>query len=192
VSHSAIYDRSAERMVVFGGGASAGHYLNDTWALSMRGAPTWAQPTFAGTPPAARLGHSTTYDPVQNRMIVFGGYGVEYFNDVRSLRWPTVVGVDDRVARARVGGLRPPAPNPSDGRTTFSFSIAEAGRVQLGVYDVGGRLVRMLVDGQRGSGTETVLWSGTDESGARVPAGLYFVRLAGPRMHETRGIIMLR
>jgi flagellar hook assembly protein FlgD len=60
------------------------------------------------------------------------------------------------------------------------------------VYDVSGRLVRRLVDGERGAGTEAAVWNGTDESGTRLGAGVYFVRLAGPGLRETRRVILLR
>ena len=66
------------------------------------------------------------------------------------------------------------------------------GRVRLGVYDASGRLVRRLVDGERRAGAETVVWDGLNASGARLGAGVYFVRLAGPGLRETRRLILLR
>ena len=74
----------------------------------------------------------------------------------------------------------------------MSFALAQAGRVQLGVYDVSGRRVRQLVDGERRAGTETVVWNGTAESGAKLGAGVYFVKLAGPGIRETRRVILLK
>ena len=47
---------------------------NDVWALSLAGTPAWTQLTPTGTPPSARYGHSAIYDPVRDRMVVFGGY----------------------------------------------------------------------------------------------------------------------
>jgi flagellar hook assembly protein FlgD len=74
----------------------------------------------------------------------------------------------------------------------MTYSIAQAGRVQLGVYDASGRLMRRLVDGERRAGAETVVWNGTSESGSRLEPGVYFVRLAGPGTQMTRKIVLLR
>jgi hypothetical protein len=70
-NHRAIYDPVRDRMVVFGG--YQGGYLNDVWALSLSGTPTWTQLTPAGTLPAVRSGHGAIYDPVRDRMVIFGG-----------------------------------------------------------------------------------------------------------------------
>ena len=53
ISHSAVYDPVRDRMVgyYFPG---LGYPLNDVWALSLAGTPTWTQLTPTGTPPSAR------------------------------------------------------------------------------------------------------------------------------------------
>ena len=84
--HSAIYDPVRDRMVVFGGRPTSG-YLNDVWALSLAGTPDWAQLAPTGTLPGARNVHSAIYDPVRDRMAVFGGYADSYLNDVWMLTW---------------------------------------------------------------------------------------------------------
>jgi hypothetical protein len=145
----------------------------------------WASPT--------RIYHTAIHDPVRDRMVVFGGWsGSSYLNDVWALGWCTTCGVGGPQAQPLIAGLQPPAPNPTRGTTAVSFALAQAGRVQLGVYDVSGRLVRQLVIGERRAGAETVVWNGTAESGSRLGAGVYFVRLAGPGIRETRRVILLK
>jgi hypothetical protein len=74
------------------------------------------------------------------------------------------------------------APNPSAGPARLTFTLAEAGPVRLGLYDLGGRAVRTLVRDARGAGSCTVAWDGRDDRGAPVPPGVYFARLeAGGR-----------
>jgi len=90
-AHSMIYDPIRDRIVVFGGlGIIGGGYLNDVWALSLAGTPTWTEVTPTGTLPIARYGHQAFYDPVRDRMVVFGGLyydgiGNRHLNDVWAL-----------------------------------------------------------------------------------------------------------
>jgi len=74
--HSAVYDSSNNRMIIFGGGADAG-FLNDVWVLTnangLAGAPTWIQLTPTGPLPTVRASHSAIYDPAANTMTIFGG-----------------------------------------------------------------------------------------------------------------------
>ncbi len=80
--HSAIYDPIRDRMIVFGGQYGGG---NDLWELTFSAPPTWNQLAPLGTPPSARTQHSAIYDPVRDRMLVFGGYGPGYNNDLWEL-----------------------------------------------------------------------------------------------------------
>src|SRR5450755_905557 len=74
--HSAIYDSTNNRMLVFGGYTSAGPQ-NDMWVLSnangLGGQPTWTQLTPAAPLPPVRSYHSAVYDPAANAMTIFGG-----------------------------------------------------------------------------------------------------------------------
>src|SRR5204862_4822369 len=72
--HTAIYDPVRDQMVVFGGFTEPSNtYVNDVWALSL-GSLTWAPVTSSGSPPGAGFRASAIYDPVADRMVVFGGY----------------------------------------------------------------------------------------------------------------------
>jgi len=83
--HSAIYDPVRDRVIVFGGYGDS-HSLDDVWALSLTGTPAWTALTPTGTPPASRSAHAAIYDPVRDRMVVFGGVGGgTVFNDVWAL-----------------------------------------------------------------------------------------------------------
>ncbi len=80
---SAIDDSVRDRLIVFGG--YNGSSMNDTWALSLSGTPTWSELTPSGTPPTPRYGHSAIYDPLRDRIVVFGGTDGTRFNDVWAL-----------------------------------------------------------------------------------------------------------
>jgi hypothetical protein len=50
--------------------------------------------------------------------------------------------------------------------------------VELGIYDINGRLVRSLLDGEAAqTAGGSVLWDGTSAAGTPVASGIYFYRL---------------
>src|SRR5262249_25611559 len=68
-------------------------------------------------------------------------------------------------------------PNPLHSRTTIEYTVPAAGRVTLELFDVSGRKVASLVDGERTAGPHRVEWTPPRGKG-----GLYFYRLkAGGR-----------
>ncbi len=70
---SLIYDPVRDRLVLFGGAAGDVSF-QDAWALTLGGTPAWAPLAATGGPPDPRSAHVAIYDPVRDRMIVFGGY----------------------------------------------------------------------------------------------------------------------
>ncbi|TMQ53326.1 MAG: hypothetical protein E6K73_01525 [Candidatus Eisenbacteria bacterium] len=70
---SAVYDSLRDRLLLFGGVLSDGTGLDDLWALSLTGTPTWTPLSPSGAPPAPRAGAALVLDPVRDRLILFGG-----------------------------------------------------------------------------------------------------------------------
>ncbi|MFH1277491.1 MAG: M6 family metalloprotease domain-containing protein [Candidatus Eisenbacteria bacterium] len=87
--------------------------------------------------------------------------------------------------------LAPPSPNPSPRRTTLTFTLPASQLVRLNIFDVRGRRIASLVDGEVSAGSNQAVWSGMDGAGNRVPPGVYFARLEGPDFVETRKIVLL-
>ncbi len=73
--------------------------------------------------------------------------------------------------------LLTPSPNPFSTSTQIDYEVGSAGeRVDVGIYDVAGRLVQTLAHGWQSSGTYSLRWDGRDASGVRARAGVFFVR----------------
>jgi len=87
--------------------------------------------------------------------------------------------VEVPIGRDFAFALSSPRPNPSAGRASIAYSLPVMQHVRLALYDVRGRLVRVLWDGERKPGEFTADWNGTYEDGHAAPSGLYFYRLTG-------------
>ncbi|MDH3457646.1 MAG: M28 family peptidase, partial [Gemmatimonadota bacterium] len=89
--------------------------------------------------------------------------------------------------------LYPNAPNPFNPITRIRFDVPpEGGTVTLRIYDVGGRLVRTLVNGTQAAGQKAVMWDGLTDAGIPVAAGVYLYRLTGPGFAQTRKMMLLK
>jgi hypothetical protein len=82
------------------------------------------------------------------------------------------------------------APNPFEGFTRIAFSIPEPGLARLSLYSVRGQLVDVLVDDRLPAGRHVVGWEGTDRSGRRLGAGVYFCRLDVAGRAEVRKVVI--
>jgi flagellar hook capping protein FlgD len=69
------------------------------------------------------------------------------------------------------------APNPFQGSTVLRYSTASEGPVAFEIFNVHGRRIRTLVQGDQGVGNHVVNWNGTDDAGRAVPSGVYFGRI---------------
>lgn len=83
-------------------------------------------------------------------------------------------------------------PNPLNPRTEVSFSLTRAGRVRVSVYDVQGRLVKVLLDEALGTGDHRTLWDGSDQRGQAASSGVYLIRLQTPQGETTRRATLIK
>lgn len=85
-----------------------------------------------------------------------------------------------------------PARNPLAPGGAVEFAVPDAGDAALRVYDVSGRLVRVLFAGPAARGTLSVTWDGRDESGRPVASGVYLFRLSSSSGSAAAKGVMLR
>ncbi len=88
----------------------------------------------------------------------------------------TAVGPDGLPTVTR---LYAPYPNPLSGSTVVRFDLARPSPVTLDVFDLSGRRVARIADGEFPPGTQTLHWDGRARDGQPLGAGLYFVRMSG-------------
>ncbi len=86
-------------------------------------------------------------------------------------------------------------PNPFNPSTVIGFTIPgqHAGPVTLSVYDVVGRLVRMLVHEDLPGGQHYITrWDGTNDGGLAVSSGVYWYRLTADGRSESKMMLLVR
>ena len=60
---------------------------------------------------------------------------------------------------------------------TYAYRVdGSSAAVEVGVYNVAGRLVKTLASGSQAQGTYTLTWNGTDDAGVQMSPGVYFLK----------------
>lgn len=85
--------------------------------------------------------------------------------------------------------LRTRTANPFDASVTIEYSLPSASAARLSIFDIQGREIRRLIDGDAPRGISSVAWDGTDPRGAPVAAGVYFAKLAALARESTVRIV---
>lgn len=78
-------------------------------------------------------------------------------------------------------------PNPFNPVTSISYSLPEQAIVRVTVFDMLGKEVTRLAEGQQAGGTYSVLWDAAGE-----PSGVYFVTLEANGFKATQKIMLIR
>jgi hypothetical protein len=82
-------------------------------------------------------------------------------------------------------------PNPVRDVTLIGFHLEEETPVELGIYDVEGRLLKTLLSEMPSSGDHFVAWDGRDSSGRHLGPGLYLLKLETASSARIRKVILL-
>lgn len=107
------------------------------------------------------------------------------------ITWPLVVsppeyhpgGIDGRGTDVSVSNF----PNPFNPETHLSFTLPEASKVSLIVYDISGREVARLINGFQSAGFHEVTFNAPD-----LPSGVYFARLTAGTFQQTQKLLLVK
>jgi len=102
------------------------------------------------------------------------------------------VGVPLPIVPALANMLGRPNPNPMNQCVDLPFAIARAGHIDLAVFDLQGRKVRTLKNGEDGVGQYRVHWDGRDDGGRSLGAGIYYLRFTAGPVHQTEKVSVVR
>ncbi|MBD3347743.1 MAG: S8 family serine peptidase [Candidatus Eisenbacteria bacterium] len=82
--------------------------------------------------------------------------------------------------------------NPFAPGDRIAYALPERAHVRVGVYDVSGRLVATLVDGERRAGSHEIAWDAADDDGRAVGSGIYFVSLSAGDVRSRAKLALIR
>ena len=85
--------------------------------------------------------------------------------------------------------LSPAFPNPSSGKTNWSFSTPTSGPVRLRILDAAGRQIRRIMDNHVGAGEHKAEWDGRTDTGRQAGNGTYFGVLEFGEEVRTRKLV---
>jgi hypothetical protein len=88
--------------------------------------------------------------------------------------------------------LYQPFPNPFGNMATIRFSLPYATHVNLKVYDVSGRVVTRLVDGEVQPGVHDLVWNAKDNAGRKCASGVYFVRYVTEEYQASKKMVLIK
>jgi len=83
-------------------------------------------------------------------------------------------------------------PDPFNPSTQIQFDLPEYSRVKLAIYDILGRELKVLVDGDLGAGRYREVWESRDRTGRIVSSGVYFYRMDAVSLASDKKIISLK
>ena len=87
-------------------------------------------------------------------------------------------------------------PNPFNPTTSIQFALPMEAQINLSVFNILGKEVKLLETGYKQAGNFTAVWDGTDNNGNKLSSGLYIYRLEaqsnGELSVQTKRMIMLK
>ncbi|MCX7757298.1 MAG: T9SS type A sorting domain-containing protein, partial [candidate division WOR-3 bacterium] len=121
------------------------------------------------------------------------GYGNNMYID-----YVQVYGANPQGAWEDVGGdvirtgVYSVGPNPVRGSVVIRYGLSKEDEVRLRIYDASGRIVKTLVNERKGAGVYDVTWNGKDETGQKVPQGIYFYTFETSNHKSTKKLLFIR
>lgn len=146
--------------------------------FSANGTQEWAV-TWASSQGTNDIGQDIVVDPAGDVIITGHSYSPITNEDFVTIKYhqasaATAPGDVDAATAPSTIGI---APNPMRRDTDIHYTLPRGSRARLEILSADGRLARPLAEGVVGAGSHQIRWDGTDARGARLPAGVYIVRL---------------
>ncbi len=102
-----------------------------------------------------------------------------------------VLAADNDIIIPSVFSVSDNYPNPFNPRTQFTVSLPKMSHVVVTIYDISGRQVALLVEGDYNAGRYRMEWDGMMDMNATAPSGVYLLVVqAGDHVFKNKMIMM--
>jgi hypothetical protein len=108
------------------------------------------------------------------------------------IRVQSASAVSDKDALPEKPSIGQNYPNPFNSSTIITLYLPKDDQVRLEIFDIGGRLVKILSNNLLHAGLNRFIWDGTNENGRGVSSGLYFCRFESGGYTGVRQITMVK
>ena len=112
--------------------------------------------------------------------------GIRYFQAIDN------TGIEPGSQDPASSGMLRVYPNPFHTSTQIRYSLQEEAKVQITIYSLLGQVVGVLEDKDRGPGTYTLTWDGTDTYGNALAGGSYICCIQADLHREFVKIMLLK
>jgi hypothetical protein len=114
--------------------------------------------------------------------------------DLAACQVPVTTGIDSPVGHGQYRTtLANASPNPlRGGQGRLRFSLTRPGKATVSIFDLNGRLVKTIFDGEGQEGWNEATWDGIDTAGRPVASGVYFYRLHTDGKELSKKLIVIR
>lgn len=89
-------------------------------------------------------------------------------------------------------GLQQNFPNPFNPSTEIRYNLLKNDKVSIIIYDMLGKEVKTLVNGNMNAGVNSIIWNGVTNEGTAAATGTYFVKLVTSSGTDTRKMMLLK
>ncbi len=122
---------------------------------------------------------STTSIPVQDiRKLTFSG--------------GTYIGNGKLTTTIRTFTLLQNYPNPFNPSTTIQYQLPVRGDIKIKIFDINGRLIRVLENSSKEEGLHKIVWDGKTDGGHTVASGLYFYQVIFNKSMLSRKMLFIK
>ena len=128
-------------------------------------------------------GYEFSKSAISQSWFTKGGVGYTFFPD------ETLVAVDDQERNIRPDqlALHQNFPNPFNPSTTVSFSLPSNTHIRLGLYDLTGRQVAELINGNLPAENHQLVWNAENQA-----SGVYLIRLESGSETQMKRMTLLK
>jgi hypothetical protein len=117
--------------------------------------------------------------------------GKSDFSPIGSFKTDGVTGVDEQSIPSEYA-LEQNYPNPFNPTTIIHFSVPVKSFVNMRIYDILGREVKLLVNKEVIAGNHSIDWKGDNNLGSKVAAGIYIYTITAGDFVSSKKMILIK